>query len=215
MVMKFATDIEALNTLSGRLSSDFGRHEITQLTKGARALAELAESGRSEQHAQRVSLAAKGYQDSLKRTKASLAEREAGGLRALAEARKERLKLATDKAYLPVVTAFQNADSKARLQWLNEAVQAGDGNVLAALIETPHYVHGISPEVLSKHLDLAERKHAPDLAERRAKFDADRETIQAALRQGEATAAKAVDLESIQAAERADRAEEQLSEATV
>lgn len=212
--MNFESDVAALDELVQRLSSDYGRHELNRITKAARALSELAQAGTSEQHVQRTTLAAQRFQQSLKDARGSLTQRERGGLQSLAEARKERLGLQTDKAFLPVVTAFQNADSASRLRWLNDAVQTGDGRVLAALIETPHYVHGIAPEVLAKHLDLAEQKHAPDLAERRARFDADRDVVRTALDQGERIAAKAVDLESVQAAERADKAEAELQAAT-
>jgi len=213
--MKFETDIEALNQLGGRLGSQFGRHELNQLTQAASALGRLAESGTSEQHRVRVTSAAKGYQDSLKRARSSLGEREQHGLQALTEARQERLGLRTDKFILPIVTAFQNApDRKTRLEYLEQAVQTGDGRTLAALIESPEFVTGIDRATLSSYLESAERKHAPDLADRREMFDSDREVIARALEVGERIAAQAVDLESIERAEQADAAEAELKAAT-
>src|SRR6056297_764275 len=131
--MKFETDIEALNQLGARLGSQFGRHELNQLTQAASALGRLAESGTSEQHRVRVTSAAKGYQDSLKRARSSLGEREQAGLQALTEARKERLGLQADRYLLPIISAFQTApDRKTRLEYLEQAVNTGDGRTLAA-----------------------------------------------------------------------------------
>lgn len=213
--MSFDTDLQALNELSSRLGSDFGRHEINQISTAAKALADLAASGKSEQHITRTTAAAQRFQASLKRAHESLGEREAGGRKALAEARRERLGMATDKAFLPIVTAFQNApDTKTRLAYLAKAVESGDGRVLAALAETPDYVTGIDSETLNMHLLSAESKHAPDLAERRKQFESDRQVVTTALQVGESLAAKAVDLESIQAAAQADAAEAALNDAT-
>lgn len=213
--MKFEADIAGLKELSNRLGADYGRHELNQITSAAQALGELASSGKSERHIQRTAMAAKGFQESLQRTRQALAEREKGGLKALSEARKEKLNLTSDKSFLAIVTAFQNApDRRSRLEWLKQATDEGDGRTLAALIEAPTFTTGIDRETLEKHLELAEQTHAPDLAERRAKFDADRDVINSALEIGERVASRAVDLESIAAAERADKAEEQLNQAT-
>lgn len=215
---KFQTELEGLEQVGQRMRSDgFGRHEYEQLKRAAGALATIYNSdptGSSQQHAQRVALAAQKFQGHAVKVSESLAERERQGLRSLEEQRRERLGIQSDKAYLPIIQAFQQADSQSRLQWLREAVESGDGRAFAALLETPHYVHGIAPEILQKHLDAAEQRHAPELWERRQAFASDVDAINAALRQAERIATQAVDLESIERADAASKAEDELNDAT-
>lgn len=213
--MRFNSDIEGLEQIGQRLHSDFGRHEINQITSAARALAQLAESGKSEQHIQRTTLAAQRYQKALNRARDSLSEREQIGLQSLAESRRERLGMQTDKFVLPIVTAFQNApDRKTRLQWLDQAVAEGDGRTLAALADAPEFATGIDRKTLNSYLETAEFRHAPDLAEKREAFDSDRQAVASALTIGERIAIAAVDLESVEKAEQADKAEAELNAAT-
>ena len=214
MTDKFTLDAEALATIAQR--TEFGRPELEGIATAARSLSQIAnaDNGNSTQHAQRVSAAAQKFQQHVRRMSDSLAEREAGGLASLGQARKERLRLETDKAFLPIVTAFQTADSKARLAMLGQAVENGDGRALAALMEVPHYVHGIDPTILSKHMDAAEERHAPDLWERRQRFEHDRQAVKSALSLAQGLATKAVDLPSLEAANAADAAEAELARVT-
>lgn len=213
--MRFETDISALDEIGRRLGTDFGRQELNNIRAAASALAQLAESGKSEQHRQRTTYAATKFQESLKRAKTSLHEREAVGLESFEKSRIERLRMQTDKYVLPITEAFRTAPNRAeRLRWLEQAVNEGDGRTLAALAEAPSYVSGIDPDTLASHLEAAEAKHAPDLFERRQQFETDRAAISSALKIGERLAAQAVDLESIEKAEQADRAEAELNAAT-
>lgn len=213
--MRFNSDISALEELGTRLGTQFGRHELNQITSAAKALAQLADSGKSEQHLQRTTLAAQRYQESLKRAKASLSERENAGLQSLAESRRERLGMQTDKFVLPIIEAFQRApDRKTRLEWLDQAVAEGDGRTLAALADAPEFATGIDRKTLNSYLETAEFRHAPDLAEQREAFDSDRQAVASALQIGERIAIAAVDLESVEKAEQADKAEAELNAAT-
>ena len=212
---QFNSEVNALAALSERLGS-FGRSEAESIATAARSLATIynADDGSSAQHAQRVAAAAGKFQEHVKRTAGQLTEREAGGMAALAQARKERLGLEADRYMLPIVTAFQNARPQDRLKWLGEAAEQGDGRTLAALLEAPHFATGIDRDALAKHIEMAEAKHAPDLAQRRAQFDQDRSAMQTVLQQAQALAARAVDLESVEAANAADAAEAELARVT-
>lgn len=213
--MRFESEITALEELGRRLGTDFGRHELNQIKSAASALAQLAESGTSEQHIQRTTYAANKFQSALKRAKDSLAERENAGIQALHQSRLERLGMQTDKYVLPIIEAFRNApDRKTRLEWLDQAVKDGHGPTLAALHEAPEFVSGIDGQTLDNYLETAESRHAPDLAEKRQQFDNDRAAVASALQVGERIAAQAVDLESIERAEQADKAEAELNAAT-
>jgi len=211
----FDSQVNALATLSQRLGS-FGKSEAESIATAAKSLATIynADDGSSAQHAQRVAAAAGRFQEHVKRTVSQLTEREAGGMAALAQARKERLGLETDRYMLPIVTAFQNAKPADRIQWLGEAANQGDGRTLAALLEAPHFATGIDRDALAKHIEMAEQKHAPDLAQRREQFEADRSAMQSVLRQAQALAARAVDLESVELANQADAAEAELNRVT-
>ena len=210
----FETDLAALDQLGARLGH-FGKAEVNQIKAAAGALARLAQSGDSEQHRARVTQAAQTYRKSLERASASLSEREVGGLQALTEARRQRLRLETDKFVLPVIEQFRTAPDRAtRLQYLKEVTESANGAALAALSEAPSFVTGLDAETLNQHLDYVERERAPDLAERREQFDADRETVARALEVAERVAVSAFDLESIERAEEADKAEAELRQAT-
>lgn len=205
------TETSALEALAGR--TQFAQNEMRSVADAARALDELAGlDAAGPQHSQRVSRAAAKFGDHVKRTREALAEKQRVGTETLTAQRRERLRLDTDKSFLPIVTAFQNATQQQRVQWLGQAVESGDGRTLAALMETPAFASGVDTEMLSKHLDAAEAKHAPDLFEKRQQFEQESESTQTALQTAEALAAKAVDLPSAEAANRADEAERALSE---
>jgi hypothetical protein len=212
---QFNSEVSALAALSERLGS-FGRSEAESIATAAKSLATIynADDGKSHQHAQRVAAAAQRFQDHVKRTTSQLAEREAGGIAALDEARRERLGMSTDKYVLAVTMAFQNAKPQDRLKMLAEAVEAKHGPTLAALAEAPSYVTGVDRETLHKHLESAESRHAPDLYERRQQFESDRSAMQTVLAQAQALAARAVDLDSVEAANAADEAEAELARVT-
>jgi hypothetical protein len=210
---QFNSEVSALATLSERLGS-FGKSEAESIAVAAKSLATIVNVGDGPQHAQRVNLAAQRYKEHVARTASQLSEREAGGMAALAEARRERLGMATDKYVLATTMAFQNAKPQDRIKMLAEAVEGRHGPTLAALAEAPSYVTGVDPEMLAKHLEAAEQKHAPDLAQRREQFNQDRSAMQTVLAQAQALAARAVDLESVEAANAADAAEAELNRVT-
>ena len=209
----FNSEVSALTTLSERLGS-FGKSEAESIATAAKSLATIVNVGDGPQHAQRVALAAQRYKEHVARTASQLTEREAGGMAALAEARRERLGMATDKYVLAVTLAFQNAKPQDRVRMLGEAVEGKHGPTLAALAEAPSYVTGVDPAMLAQHLEAAEQKHAPDLAQRREQFEADRSAMQTVLAQAQALAARAVDLESVELANQADAAEAELNRVT-
>ena len=212
---QFNSEVSALAALSERLGS-FGRSEAESIATAAKSLATIynADDGSSAQHAQRVAAAAHRFQEHVKRTASQLNEREHGGITALAEARRERLGMATDKYVLATTMAFQNASAQDRIKMLGEAVEAKHGPTLAALAEAPSYVTGVDSEMLANHLDAAEAKFAPDLHERRQQFEHDRQGVRSLLAQAQALAAKAVDLDSVEAANAADEAEAELNRVT-
>jgi hypothetical protein len=212
---QFNSEVSALAALSERLGS-FGKSEAESIAVAAKSLAVIynASDGSSHQHAQRVAAAAGRFQEHVKRTASQLSEREQGGIAALDEARRERLGMQTDKYVLAVTLAFQNADSKARLAMLGQAVEGKHGPTLAMLAEAPSYVTGVDPAMLAQHLEAAEQKHAPDLAQRREQFNQDRSAMQTVLAQAQALAARAVDLESVELANQADAAEAELARVT-
>jgi hypothetical protein len=212
---QFNSEVSALAALSERLGS-FGRSEAESIATAAKSLATIynADDGSSAQHAQRVAAAAGRFQEHVKRTIGQLNEREQGGIAALDEARRERLGMATDKYVLATTMAFQNAKPQDRIKMLAEAVEGRHGPTLAALAEAPSYVTGVDPAMLAQHLEAAEQKHAPDLAQRREQFNQDRSAMQTVLAQAQALAARAVDLESVEAANAADEAEAELNRVT-
>lgn len=168
----------ALRALAERLNQgSFARDHVTRLATAAEALGDivgahaLGESAAAR--ARRVKAASERFEGMLAKADRELSASEAGGLAQLNMERQERLGLAQDQFAADIARAFGKADQKTRTELLQKITEEGDGRSLAALLAAPEYLTGVDRPTLSRWIDHAEMKHAPDLHARRHAFAED------------------------------------------
>lgn len=196
--------IAGLGSLRDRLSeTSFARDHVTRLHSAAKAVYDIATTQTGDdpvRRAQRVSDAGASFLSSIKRSKADLEQRELGGTAALSQAFGERIGMQTDRYANQIIDAFARADQQTKTQMLGQIVDKGDGRSLAALLEAPQFTHNVDREMLSRYMDAAEQKHAPDIAEKRATLAQDVQAAQTAITQAEKIAEAAMQIEDVDSA---------------
>lgn len=219
-------EVAGLNAVIERLSpQSYGRDSMQRLHTAAKALRDLTNAqppGETPaQRFTRVQKSTERFRELVARAKQGLLVDELGGIASLSEQRAQALGMVPDKYATQIADAFGKADQATRISWLQRAAETGDGRTLAAIAEAPDFVSGIDRAMFGRFMQLAESKHAPHIAERRERFAEDTSSIKCALMAAETIAHKAINpdelraaLESADAAQFADAAEQALSDAT-
>lgn len=214
--------VESIAALQARLAADsFAAPHAKRLHDAAKALVELAHAATTDhpaRHAERVSKAAQRYAEAVQSAKADLTTREMAGRVSLHEQFAVAVGLTPDRYANNIVSAFAGMNQQQKTAALAQMVAQGDGRSLAALSESPSFVHGVDAEMLGQYTKSMEAQHAPEVAERRARFESDLQTARVAFKSAEALAADALQLHDLDAAlegsRQADDAEQRLADAT-
>ena len=182
----------AIAKLQERLSANsYARAHVDRIARAGKALSDVANARAGEhpaQHATRLGKMSKQYAEAVQAARAEIEKGEWGGRGALADEFRERCNVSCDQFASAIVQRFATAEHKDRVQWLGQIAEDGDDRSLAALMGAPKFVTGLDPDMLAKHRDVLEEKHAPDIAEKRRQFDNDVQTAKAVLQAADALA---------------------------
>ena len=199
------SQVAALSALQSRLSEgSFATGTVTRLHGAAGALADIISASAKtadtpERKAQRVSDAGNKYLEAVNRATADLNAREIGGKDALNQQFADRVNLTTDgyRYSGQVLDAIRAADQTQKIAMLTQIVESGDGRPLAAILEAPQFTHGIDKGMLDRFRDSMESKWAPDITQKRERFDLDLATANTALSAAEQIAKTALQVENV------------------
>jgi len=200
------SQVAAMSALQSRLSAgSFATGTITNLASAAVALKDIIgakTADTAERKAQRISDAGQRYLESVQRATADISARELGGKDALNQQFADRVNLTTDgyRYSGQVLDAIRAADQTQKIAMLTQIVESGDGRALAAILEAPQFTHGVDKGMLDRFRDSMESKWAPDVTEKRERFDLDLDVARTALSSAEAIAQSALQIEDVNAA---------------
>jgi hypothetical protein len=168
--MKTQSSLAALDSIieripSGNYASKEIRSEVSRIRNAIASLAAMNGSPNpletSAAHTRKICAAAEKLSNQIEASRSKIQSFASSGMDGLHNAMVEKAGLRQNLYAAEVRTAFRGLDGTERIQFLNDLLETGDGASLAAVLDAPSTLTGISKDVREKYREVATQRAAP------------------------------------------------------